>query len=303
MLITILAFLCVSLAVAGIGLWLIPTRAEERLQAVAAPVAGRAWSETAVKIVGPLANLSTPEGDWAESPLRLRFLHAGLRRPDMRLLYFGSKTLLPVLFAGFAFAALAAAGAAEGLELLTVTLAAALAGIYLPNALLSLRIRSRQREIFENFPDATDLMLVCVEAGLGLDAAMTRVASEMWRKSPATAEELHLAILELRAGSSREAALRNLALRTGVEQTLRFATMICQADRFGTSIGDSLRVFSEDLRYTRQVQAEERAAKIPVKMLVPLVLCIFPSVIGVVLGPAMISIVRTLVPLMGGGNG
>lgn len=302
MLLSILAFFTAALAVAGVGLWLMPTRAEERLQAAAGPEGGRAWSETAVKIVGPLANLSAPEGDWAQSPLRLRFLHAGLRHPDMRLLYFGSKTLLPILFGGAAFTAVAAIGGADGLELLTATLAAALVGIYLPNVLLSLRIRSRQREIFENFPDAADLMLVCVEAGLGLDAAMNRVASEMWRKSPATAEELHLAMLELRAGGSREAALRNMALRSGVEQTMRFATMICQADRFGTSVGDALRVFSEDLRHTRQIMAEERAAKIPVKMLIPLVLCIFPSVIAVVLGPAMIRIARTLVPMLGGGQ-
>ena len=302
MVLSILVFFCVALAVAGFGFWLIPTRAEERLRAADEPETTRAWSETAVKVVGPLANLSAPAGDWMDSPLRVRFLHAGLRRPDMRLLYFGSKTLLPIVFAALTFGTIVTAGAGDGLELLTITLAAALVGVYLPNVLLSIRIRHRQREIFENFPDAADLMLVCVEAGLGLDAAMTRVASEMWRKSPATAEELHLANLELRAGNSRESSLRNLALRTGVEQIMRFSTMICQADRFGTSIGDSLRVFSEDLRHTRQIQAEERAAKIPVKMLIPLVLCIFPSVIAVVLGPAMIRIVRTLIPMLGGGN-
>lgn len=302
MLLSILVFFSVALGVAGIGFWLIPTRAEERLLTAAGPETTRAWSETAVKVVGPLANLSAPAGDWMDSPLRIRFLHAGLRRSDMRLLYFGSKTLLPIVFGAVAFGTAVTAGAADGLELLTIALGAALVGIYLPNVLLSMRIRRRQREIFENFPDAADLMLVCVEAGLGLDAAMTRVASEMWRKSPATAEELHLANLELRAGNSRESALRNLALRTGVEQIMRFATMICQADRFGTSIGDSLRVFSEDLRHTRQIQAEERAAKIPVKMLIPLVLCIFPSVIAVVLGPAMIRIMRTLIPMLGGGH-
>jgi tight adherence protein C len=114
-------------------------------------------------------------------------------------------------------------------------------------------------------------MLVCVEAGLGLDAGLTRVADEIKRKSVALAEELHLTNLEMRAGASREAALRNLALRTGVEETGTFATMLTQADRFGTSIGESLRVFSDDLRHKRQMRAEERAAKIPTSCCFPLV--------------------------------
>ena len=161
-----------------------------------------------------------------------------------------------------------------------------------------LSIRSRQREIFENFPDAADLMLVCVEAGLGLDAGLTRVADEIKRKSMALAEELHLTNLEIRAGGTREKALRNLALRTGVEEIATFATMLTQADKFGTSIGDSLRVFSDDLRHKRQIRAEENAAKVPTKMLFPLVVCIFPAIIMVILGPAMITIVRTVLPML-----
>jgi tight adherence protein C len=113
---------------------------------------------------------------------------------------------------------------------------------------------------------------------------------------------LHLTNLETRAGGTREKALRNLALRTGVEEIGTFATMLTQADKFGTSIGDSLRVFSDDLRHKRQIRAEESAAKVPTKMLIPLVTCVFPAVIMVILGPAIIQIIRTILPMLGMGS-
>ena len=299
MLLPALVFLSVTLGVGGALLLWMPTRAQKRLQQVDGNTHDRsAWSETVTRVVGPFAKLSAPEEDWDRSALRVRFLQAGLRSPQARVIYLGTKTVLPLLLAGIAYTALRSSGGLSSLTLLLLVLVAALIGCYLPNVVLSMAARSRQREIFENFPDAADLMLVCVEAGLGLDAAMVRVADEMRRKSVALAEELHLTILEMRAGGSRDAALRNLALRTGVEETNSFATMLTQADRFGTSIGESLRVFSDDLRHRRQMRAEERAAKIPTKMLVPLVLCIFPSVIVVILGPAMIQIIRVMLPLL-----
>lgn len=305
MLLPFLVFVCVTAALAGLVLWWTPTRAEQRLQAVApAPDAEDAnrWTATAVKVVGPFANLSLPEGDWERSPLHIRFLNAGLRHPDMRILYFGAKSVLPVLTAGGGYLALQVTGAAGGELLLLLATLCGLVGCYLPNLLLAHAIGQRKREIFENFPDAADVMLVCMEAGLGLDAALAKVAEESKRKSLALATELHLTNLEIRAGGSREAALRNLALRTGVEETRLFGAMLIQADRFGTSIGDALRVFSDELRHRRQVRAEERAARIPTLMLIPLVLCIFPAIIMVILGPAMIQIVRTLVPLISGGG-
>lgn len=297
-----LIFLAVTLAVAGFFLWVSPTRAEERLQVFAGPREESDWTETIVKIAGPLAKLSSPEGDWENSPLRLRFLHAGIRNPDARLVYFGAKTLLPLLLAGLVFLALRGMNEASDLTFVLYVLLAALIGCYLPNLVIWLSIRSRQREIFESFPDAADLMLVCVEAGLGMDAGLTRVADEIRRKSEALAEELHLTNLEIRAGGTREKSLRNLALRTGVEEIGTFATMLTQADKFGTSIGESLRVFSDDLRHKRQIRAEEAAAKVPTKMLLPLVTCIFPAVIMVILGPAIIQIVRTILPMLSVGG-
>ena len=295
-----LIFVATVLAAGGLYYWLTPTRAEQRLQAISVLPASPGWTALAVKAAGPLARLSLPEGEWERSALRVRFLNAGIRHPDARLAYFAAKTLLPLLLAGTTFAALRAASHSYGLTMLFQVMAGALAGCYVPNLVVALVARARRREVFENFPGATDLMLVCVEAGLGLDAALTKVAEEIRRKSLALAEELHLTNLEMRAGASREQALRNLALRSGVEEIGTFATMLTQADKFGTSIGESLRVFSDELRHKRQVRAEERAAKVPVKLLFPLVLFIFPSILMVVLGPAIIQVVRTLAPMLAG---
>jgi tight adherence protein C len=248
--------------------------------------------------VGPFARVLAPSGDWDSSPLRLRFINAGFRRDDARLIYFGLKTVLPLLFAAGTWLLLRAFTAMDEMTVMMNLGIAALAGCYGPNLVLWWLLRERKREIFEHFPDAADLMLVCVEAGLGLDAALTRIAEEMGISSRALAEELHLTNLEMRAGASRGQALRNLALRTGIEEVGTFATMLAQSDKFGTSVGESLRVFSEDLRHKRQVRAEEHAAKVPTKMLVPLALFIFPSIILVVLGPAMIIIVRTIMPIL-----
>ena len=296
-----LIFLAISCAMAAVFVIVAPTRAEQRLQSLSPAAAPSQWSETVVKLAGPLARLSTPDGDWENSPLRTRFLNAGIRISDARLIFYGAKTVLPLLLAALAFVIMRALNQSQGLTLLFYVMLSALIGCYLPNFVLRMLSRRRQREIFETFPDASDLMLVCVEAGMGLDAALTKVADEVKRKSVALAEELHLTNLEMRAGASREKSLRNLALRTGLEEVRVFATMLTQADKFGTSIGESLRVFSDDLRHKRQVRAEEQAAKVPTKMLFPLVVCVFPSIIMVIMGPAAIQIIHTIMPMLNGG--
>jgi tight adherence protein C len=299
MLLPVLIFLSVTLGLIGLYLWFAPNRAQQRLQAVLPSSQQSDWVETVVNMVGPFARLSAPSGNWETSPLRLRFMNAGIRHPGAGPVYFGAKTLLPLLFAVAALPYLRAVAQLDGLALIMVLMIAALAGCYLPNLVLWWMARARQREIFENFPDAADLMLVCVEAGLGLDTGLTRVADEMRVKSMALAEELHLTNLEMRAGATRERSLRNLALRTGVEEIGIFASMLVQADRFGTSIGESLRVFSDELRHKRQTRAEEQAAKVPTKLLFPLVACIFPAIIMVIMGPAVIRVVRVILPMIG----
>lgn len=304
MLLPIVVFFAVTFAFIGTFLLLIPDKTDKRLQTLSSggDPASEGWQATVVKVVSPFAKLSTPSGDWESSPFRLKFVHAGLRQPKAPHVFFGLKTLLPLLFALPAFILLRGTQDMSTLKLTTEVFCAAAIGCYLPNMVLHFLEKNRIREIFDNFPDAADLMLVCVEAGLGLDAALTRVAEELLEKSPTLAEELQLTNLEIRAGSTREKALRNLSLRTGVEELNSFATMLIQAEKFGTSVGDSLRVFSEDLRHKRQVRAEEHAAKVPTKMLFPLVFFIFPSVLMVVLGPAIIQMVRTVGPLFSGNH-
>jgi tight adherence protein C len=300
-------FVSVTAAALVVLLPFAPGRAKQRLDAFAdaagfgEKAAQAQWTQTVVNFAGKFAKLSLPSEGWENSPLRLRFLHAGYRGDTPVMLYFGAKTLLAVLFPVIAYVYIMLGNAKLGTNgMLLMLLASGAIGYYLPNVVLSRLVFVRQREIFESFPDAADLLMVCVEAGLGLDAALVKVTEEMRLKSEALAEELHLVNLELRAGSSREKALRNLALRTGVEEVNTFATMLIQADRFGTSIGDSLRVFSEELRTKRQLRAEEMAAKIPLKLLFPMVFCIFPALLLVLLGPAFIQVYRILLPTMAG---
>jgi tight adherence protein C len=300
-------FVCVTAAALVVLLPFAPGRAKQRLGALAdaatlgEKAAQTQWTQTVVNLAGKFAKLSLPSEGWEKSPLRLSFLHAGYRGDAAVMAYFGAKTLLAILFPVIAYVYIVLGGGKLGTSgMLLILLSSGAIGYYLPNAVLSRLVFVRQREIFENFPDAADLLMVCVEAGLGLDAALVKVTDEMRLKSEPLAEELHLVNLELRAGSSREKALRNLALRTGVEEVNTFATMLIQADRFGTSIGDSLRVFSDELRTKRRLRAEEKAAKIPLKLLFPLVFCIFPALLLVLLGPAFIQIYRILLPSMTG---
>lgn len=297
----VLVFFSLTSGLIALYFWLTPSKTQKRLHSMSTTEEKSTWKTSIVDIIGPFAKLSSPSGNWDTSPLRLKFINAGFRHPDARYIFFAAKTLLPVFFSALTFFVSRAGNQIDELTLMMYIAISALIGCYLPNLFLSLQIRGRKREIFENFPDATDLMLVCIEAGLGLDASLNRVADEITIKSEALAEELHLTNLEIRAGGTREKALRNLALRTGLEEVLTFATMLTQADKFGTSVGDSLRVFSDDLRHKRQILAEELAAKVPTKMLLPLVVCIFPSILMVILGPAIIQIIRTVLPMINTG--
>lgn len=268
---------------------------------VAATTEESPWRERIVEVLTPAGKLALPEGGWENSPLRHRFMHAGFRADSAPLVFFGLKTVLAI---GLPFLFMLVKGLTSvplnfnGTLMILVGLAGA--GYYLPNLYLRWRIENRQLEVFESFPDAIDLMTISVEAGLGLDAAIARVSEEMSIKSDVLAEELKLVGLELRAGASRNQALHNLALRTGVDEVGLFVAMLVQSDRFGTSMADSLRVHSDSLRTKRRLRAEEAAAKIPLKLLFPLIMCIFPSLMIVLMGPAVLSIYRVFMPIANG---
>jgi tight adherence protein C len=166
----------------------------------------------------------------------------------------------------------------------------AMLGWMLPFLYLKKKVRARQDELQRSLPDALDLMVVCVEAGLGLNQALVRVGEEMDRVSTTLAEELTLVSLEIRAGTPREEALANLGKRTGVSDIRAFTSMLIQTDRFGTSIADALRVHADELRTKRRQRAEEEAAKLTVKMLIPIVMFIFPAIFLVILGPAVFHV-------------
>jgi len=256
------------------------------------------WRERLARLAEPLAKLSVPADGWETSPMRLRFVNAGWRAASAPGLFFGAKTVLTLGLPLAVYIALPHNNDRQLAMTFLYLVGAAAIGYYLPDLILKRRIANRQREIFESFPDALDLMTVCVEAGLAMDAALARVGSEIGLKSPVLADELQLVTLELRAGSAKEKALRNLALRTGVEDVDALAKMLIQAERFGTSVGTALRVQSEQLRTRRRQLIEENAAKIATKLLFPLIFCIFPALLVVLLGPAVLQIMRSVMTVV-----
>jgi len=258
------------------------------------------WIERVAKVTQPLTKLSIPEEGWEKSTLRTRFMNAGWRNPHAPTLFFAAKTVLALL--GPAVIGILVAAAVitlSGIQLLFLLLLTAAIGYYMPNVALSRIVKRRTREIFETLPDALDLLTVCVEAGLSLERAFVKVAGEIHIKSVTLAQELQLVLMEMRAGFSKERALRNFALRSGVADVDTLVAMLIQSERFGTSIGDSLRVYSENLRNKRRMLAEECAAKMGLKLLFPLIFCIFPTLLMVLLGPAGIHLSRTLSAVSG----
>lgn len=261
------------------------------------------WVEKAAKVAQPFSRLSIPDEGWEKSSLRTRFMNAGWRNPAAATLYFASKSCLALLFPGTVALMLALSGKSiPGQQMLMLLLLVAAMGYYLPNMILRRIAARRQREIFETIPDALDLLTVCVEAGLSLERALIKVAGEIHIKSVTLAQELQLVLMEMRAGFTKEKALRNFALRSGVEDVDTLVAMLIQSERFGTSMGDSLRVHSDNLRTKRRMAAEETAAKIGLKLLFPLIFFIFPTLLMVLLGPAAIEIVRVMPAMTGAGQ-
>ena len=294
-----LVFVVVAAAFMGIAAMIVPNAARQRLEGLglgeAKPAATDRWIKRIATITKPIGKLSIPDEGFEKSSMKLRFMHAGIRGSSAPSAFFGVKTLLTLGLPILVFGGLVVAGSPlKGNTLLFAVLSAAAIGYYGPNFWLARAVKKRQREIFENFPDALDLMTICVEAGLGTEAALTRIADDLKFKSPALGEEMRIVNLELRAGADREHALRNLAVRTGVDEVEGFVTMITQAERFGTSIAASLRIHAEMLRVRRRQRAEEAAAKISLKLLFPLIFCIFPSLLVVLMGPAMIQVYRVM---------
>jgi len=254
--------------------------------------------KTADKPQGKIVNFFASLGKHAASEksadipkIRTRFLRAGFRRANVPAVFWGVKTFLAIcLPVGFFLTRITVFQILNAQATLTICLCFALLGFYLPDIWLRIKIAGRKTKIVEGLPDALDLLVVCVEAGMGLDAAINRVGEEMKLTNKALSDEFKLLNLELRAGKSRRDALQNLALRTDIEEVSNLVTLLIQTDRFGTSVAQALRVYSDAFRTKRFQKAEEIAAKIPVKLVFPTILFIFPSLFVAIMGPAAIRV-------------
>jgi tight adherence protein C len=220
-------------------------------------------------------------------------MRAGYRSPEATLAMRGFKILFPVGM----MAAVFMSGFYRLNPFLIPVVALAL-GYLVPDILLTWRVRARQHHLRRALPDALDLLVICVEAGLGLDQALMKVSQDMRITHHELSEELQLVNLEMRIGKSRIEALRELARRTGLDDIKSLVAMLIQTERFGTSIAQSLRVFSDDMRTKRRQRAEEMSAKTSVKMVPPLVFFIFPALMVIILGPAVLTVMRQFLPMM-----
>jgi tight adherence protein C len=234
-----------------------------------------------------------PQTELEQSQLKVRLANAGFRSDSAVSVYlglrFGSLILFFLIGCGLFVPR-------YGLSLSTLKWMVGLTGFgfYLPNIVLWYLRRKRQQEIFLSLPDALDLMVVCVESGLGLDAALRKVCDEMKHHAKIICEELALCNFQLQIGRPRREVLHDLGVRTGVDDVRSLAAILIQADRFGSSIAQALRVQSDSMRTRRKQLAEEKAAKTAVQLIFPLVLFIFPGIFVVLVGPAAISIMKTL---------
>jgi tight adherence protein C len=249
-------------------------------------------------ILGLLANVGRrvdKESNKELPQISPRFLKAGLRNPNTPAIFLGVKSCLALLLPmAFFFTRIAVFEVFNATVTIAILLLLALLGRYLPELWLHVKTRIRKNRIFEGLPDALDLLVVCVEAGMGLDSAINRVGQELELSNKTLSDEFKLLNLELRAGKSRKDALKNLAIRTDLEEVNNLVTLLIQTDKFGTSVARTLRVYSDTFRTKRFQKAEEKAAKLPVKIVIPLILFIFPSLFIVLMGPAAIRLFEVL---------
>jgi tight adherence protein C len=304
LMIALSTFVCISLGVTGLY-WLFvrpQSAATERLKrlgektsntpsASVAITEDRSVSDFAERLASPLSRLVPPSAAEAKK-LQKQLMHAGFRGQNaaiiFRAIHLASMAGLP------AMVALTCALLARPLQSAILwILFAFVIGFFLPRYILRRMISSRQRLIRWGLADALDLMVISIEAGLGLNAAMLKVASELKEVHPDVSEEFELANLEIRVGRERDEALRNLAERTGVDDLRSLTAMLIQTDKFGTSIARAIRAFSDSLRTKRRQRAEQAAQKAAVKLLFPLACFLFPTLFIAILGPAFINLMDT----------
>jgi len=305
----LLIFCSVSLAVYGIYfLFLKPNPTQERLGRLVPH--GNIGSQAKPKLLEskdsgfvtrltrPINELIAPRSGDIDKRSRLRMIQAGYRSKHVYQYFFSVKVVLAILFPAIFLAA--TAFYSFSLSRVLILLLLLIIGFGLPDSILGLIIRSRQKRITKALPDALDLMVICVEAGLGLDMTFKRIGDEIRPICSDLSDEFALTNLEVRAGKTRSDCFKNMALRTGVPEIKNLMTILVQTSRFGTSLAKALRIHSDAMRIKRRLIAEETAAKSTVKLVFPLVCFIFPVIFVVLVGPGVIRIIQVLFPAMGG---
>ena len=300
-LVLILVFLTTVLLIVGFALWImfIDNPTERRVREIAE---GRKVSSNhqphkeglfEVLWLEPLAVLVMPAEDWKLSRIKAKLVHAGHMGPNAVKTFMVLKVLLAIaipLLLVMPFILFGMIPVDEPYKAVPYLVFSALFGYYLPDIVAYKQKQTRQLLFTEGFPDGMDMMVVCVEAGLGIDAAIVRVANEIGISHPELAQEFHMVSLQLRAGKTRAQALRALGDRTGVAQVQSLVALLIQAEHFGTSVARALREHAEEMRSIRMQTAREKAAKLPVKLIFPLMVFIFPALFLVILGPALVRI-------------
>lgn len=293
---TVVAVVAATIFVFGLGVTVLiaaftnPVRRRLGLINEKEPQKGR-LALTIATAVGPVAGFVLPKKELERNKVQRSLLRAGIRFPQAMQVFYATKTLLVVILP---FLVLSGARFFPELQTQTVVWFAIMAagiGMLAPNYVLHRKVESRMKGLRHGFPDALDLLVVCVESGLGLGQALQRVADELGVSHPELSFELATVTAEMRAGVPRETALKNLADRTGLSDIRGLVSLLVQSMRFGTSVADALRVYSEEFRDKRMQAAEEQAAKMSTKLIFPLVLFMFPVFFVVAVGPAVLRII------------
>ncbi len=250
------------------------------------------------KVTNPLHKIALPSDESARKKIKYKLLQAGFRSKQANRTYLGAKVFCGLLLPGGYL--LNSIFYSIDIKDFNICLLLALLGFYLPNIVLLQLVQKRQERISKAFPDALDLMVVCVEAGLGLDMIFKRVGDEIRTLCKDLSDEYYLTNLEVQAGIPREESMKNMAIRTGVPEIASLIAILIQTNKLGTSLAKTLRVHSESMRIKRRQSAEEQAAKTPVKLVFPLIMFIFPAMFVVLVGPAAIRIAKVLLPALSG---
>lgn len=289
----------VLIGLAGLKLWVRPKEVMDRVAGVGVATEETPPVHPSLAFRELLLKLGqyVPQSPKDVTVMQRRLIRAGMRQPNALMVFYGAKAFCAILFPLITSFFILNSDADPSNKFMGLCAAAGL-GFFGPNEFVNFKARRRQKQVRRGLPNALDLMVVCVESGLGLDQAILQVAKELEHAHPEISEEYALVNYELKAGKRRAEALRNMAERTAVDDLKKLVAVLIQADRFGTGIAQSLRAHADYMRVQARQIAEEKAAKLGVKLVFPIFFCILPTLFVVTVGPVVVKIIRELIPMM-----